>query len=470
MNKQRENSNSIRQVMQSQHNIKHLLELAKTYAYDYLSNEHDRNPYPTEEAIKQLSVFDENMPEVSQDAEDILRLLHENGSPASVAHTGGRYFGFVNGGVIPVSLAARWISDAWDQNCALWVLSPISSKLEMVCEKWLVDLFGFPSGSVMALVGGTSIATLTGLAAGRHKILSNLDWDVNAKGLFGAPAIRIVLGEEAHGTVFKALSILGLGRDNIEFVPADDQGRIDVDKMPVLDDRTIVIAHAGNVNSGAFDPFEEICSLAQDAGAWVHVDGAFGLWALGSENKKQLALGVEKADSWSVDAHKTLNAPYDCGIIICKDPEALRAAMQISGSYIQFDDQRDGLLYTPDMSRRGRAVDLWASLKFLGRKGIEEMVDHLCDRADQFGRQLASNGFRILNDIVFNQVLVACDTPEETKATLEIIQTSGEIWCGGAEWKNEPVIRISVCSWATTREDIELSVKAFIDARELAKN
>ena len=468
MNKQQEKYSSIRQIMRSHFNDKKLFEIAKSYAYDYIDTAYKRNVFPTDDAIEQLGAFDEKLPEDPQDAEDILQLLHGNGSPASVVMAGGRYFGFVNGGVIPISIAARWISDVWDQNSGLYVISPISSKLEEVCEKWLIDLFGFKNESVAALVGGTSIATLTGLAAARHKILSQLGWDVNSKGLFGAPAIRVVLGEEAHGTVFKALAILGLGRDNVERVPVDDQGRIDVDKMPVLDERTIVIAQAGNVNSGAFDPFEAICDRANRAGAWVHVDGAFGLWAAGSENKKYLTKGIEKADSWSADAHKTLNTPYDCGIIICKDPEALMAAMQISGSYIQFEDQRDGLLYTPDMSRRARAVELWATLKFLGRKGVGELVDGLCDRATEFGEQLAENGFRILNDVVFNQVLVACDTPEQTNATLDNIKNSEECWCGGAEWNNEPVIRISVCSWATAQSDVKRSVSAFIDARALA--
>jgi glutamate/tyrosine decarboxylase-like PLP-dependent enzyme len=312
-------------------------------------------------------------------------------------------------------------------------------------------------------------AMMCGLAAGRNEILKRQNWDVSSKGLFNAPKIRIVLGEQAHASVFKALSILGIGKEQIERVPVDSQGRMDTGRMPELDDRTILIKQAGNVNSGAFDPFDEICDRASGVGAWVHIDGAFGLWAAGSRSKKYLTHGIEKADSWAVDAHKTLNAPYDCGIVLCRNREALVTAMHLSGSYIQYSEKRDGFLYTPDMSRRARGVELWATLRSLGRSGVEQLVDGLCDRAVQFADGLRNEGFRILNDVVFNQVLVACETPEQTKTTLENIQKSGECWCGGAVWFGEPVIRISVCSWATTAADVERSVAAFVKAREVNK-
>jgi len=236
-------------------------------------------------------------------------------------------------------------------------------------------------------------------------------------------------------------------------------------EVPPLDDRTMVIVQAGNVNSGSFDPIDEICDTARTANAWVHVDGAFGLWAAASEKKRHLTRGIEKADSWSVDAHKTLNAPYDCGIILCRDRGALVDAMQATGSYIQYGQRRDGMLTTPDMSRRARAVTLWATLKALGRGGVGEMVDTLCARAVQFAERLSAEKFRVLNDVVFNQVLVACDTPDETRATLEAIQRSGECWCGPTVWNNAPAIRISICSWATTKEDVERSVRAFVEER-----
>ena len=445
-----------------------LFEQVKSYAYDYMDNVYERVVFPTEDAINHLDIFDETLPEKPSDSSEILRLLHEYGSPATVAQTGGRYFGFVNGSANPTAVAAKWLSDVWNQNSALYVMSPIVSQLETVCEKWLTDLFGLPAGTVAGFVSGTSVATICGLAAGRNEILNRLDWDVNLKGLFSAPKIRVVTSEQAHSSVFKALSLLGFGIDNVERVPVDNQGRLVVDRMPKLDDRTIVMVQAGNVNSGSFDPIDKICDRALQAGAWVHVDGAFGLWSAASNRKKHLTEGIEKANSWSVDAHKTLNAPYDCGIVLCKNREALVTAMQATGSYIQYSEKRDGMLYTPEMSRRAIAVELWATLKSLGKSGVEELVDGLCDRALQFAEKLRDQGFNILNDIVFNQVLVSCDTNEQTKATLENIQKSGECWCGGAVWKSEPVIRVSLCSWVTTAEDIDRSVAAFVNAREKA--
>jgi glutamate/tyrosine decarboxylase-like PLP-dependent enzyme len=460
---------SLQQRLFSQSTDRALFERAASSSIEYMGEAHDRAVVPTEDAIKGLSVFDEPLPEGPCDGNEIVRLLHTHGSPATVATTGGRYFGFVNGGAIPAAVAAKWLSDAWDQNAALYVMSPIASQLEAVCEKWLVGLFGLPAGTAMGLVGGTSAATLCGLAAGRNEILKRAGWDVNSQGLFDAPKIRVVLGEHAHATVFKALALLGLGSDRVERVGVDAQGRIIGSEVPRLDDRTLVITQAGNVNSGAFDPIDEICEAARRAGAWVHVDGAFGLWAAGSRSKRSLTWGIEKADSWSVDAHKTLNAPYDCGIVLCGDREALVAAMQATGSYIQYGEKRDGMLTTLDMSRRARAVELWATLKALGRTGVEELVDGLCERAAQFADRLQDQGFRILNDVVFNQVLVCCDTPGQTTATLENIQRSGECWCGPTTWGGAPAIRISVCSWATTEADVDRSVAAFTKARDAAR-
>jgi len=455
----------LQKEMFAQIQTRELFEQAKSYAYAYLDSVFDRNVFPTGEAINSLQIFDEPLPAAPGDPGEILRWLHEYGSPATSTITGGRYFGFVNGSSVPTSLAARWLSDVWDQNAALYVISPIASQLETTCEKWLVDLLELPSGTAAGFVSGTSSATLCGLAAARNELLKGQGWDVNAEGLFGAPAIRVILGEQAHATVFKALALLGLGQARVETVPVDDQGRMIPDRMPELDAGCLVITQAGNVNSGAFDPIAGICKRARNVGAWVHVDGAFGLWAAASRSRKYLTQGIEMADSWSVDAHKTLNSPYDCGIVMCKQREALVSAMQATASYILYSDKRDGMHYTPEMSRRARVVELWATLKAIGKDGVEELVDRLCDRAGQFADLLRQQGFHILNDVVFNQVLVACDTPEQTKATLDNIQASGECWCGGALWNGEPVIRISVCSWATTSEDVERSVAAFIKAR-----
>lgn len=459
------NKTILQEAMYSQIHGKELFEQAKSYAYAYMDGVYKRNVFPTDGAIESLGAFDEPLPAAPGNPREILRLLHEHGSPATVAQTGGRYFGFVNGSSVPAALAARWLSDVWDQNAALYVISPVNSQLEAVCEKWLVDLLDLPTGTAAGFVSGTSTATLCGLATGRNELLKRLDWDVNSDGLFGAPKLRVVVGAQAHATVFKALALLGLGGARVETVPTDNQGRMIAGQMPKLDSHCLVIAQAGNVNSGAFDPIGEICDHARRVDAWVHVDGAFGLWAAASRTRKSLTRGMEMADSWSVDAHKTLNAPYDCGIILCKHREALVAAMQATASYIPYSEKRDGMLYTPEMSRRARVVELWATMKSLGKEGIEELVDRLCAHAGRFAARLQTKGFRIVNDVVFNQVLVACDTPELTNATLENIQKSGECWCGGALWNGEPVIRISVCSWATTVADVERSVSALVKAR-----
>lgn len=442
-----------------------LFEQAKTYAINYLDGVFDRQPFPSEAALAGLAAFDEPLPPEPGDPAEMLRRLHEHGSPATVATTGGRFFGLVVGGVFPPVMAVRWLADVWDQLAALYVTSPLVAKLETLCQQWLIELLHLPGECVAGFVSGTSMATLCGFAAARYELLRRAGWDVNARGLFGAPPIRVVVGAEAHGTVFKALALLGLGKDRVEMAPVDAQGRMLADQMPALDDRTLVIAQAGNVNSGAFDPLDQICDLAQKAGAWVHVDGAFGLWAAASQRKQHLVRGMEKADSWSVDAHKTLNAPYDGGIVLCRNREALVSAMQATGSYIVYSENRDGMLYTPEMSRRSRAIELWATLKTIGRSGVEELVDGLCARAQQAAEQLKAEGFQVLNDVVFNQVLVAGDTAEQTTAMVKKIQQSGEGWCGGATWHGRPVIRISVCSWATTAQDIDRLVAAFVAAR-----
>lgn len=448
---------------------KTLFDLARDHAFDYMDRIHgdraDQPPvYPTRETLDRLTLFDEPLPHAMGEGREILDLLHTLGSPATAAQTGGRYFGFVNGAAFPPALAAKWLSDVWDQNAAMNVTSPIAAKLESVCESWLRKLFGLPESTAAGFVSGTSAATLCGLLAGRNHILENMGWDIREKGIFNAPRPRVILGEQAHSTVFKALSLIGFGKADLEIIPADSQGRMRVDLLPDMDTSCLVIAQAGNVNTGAFDDLEEICEKAETA--WVHVDGAFGLWAAGSSTHAYLTQGMEKADSWSADAHKTLNAPYDCGVVLCRRPDALVSALQNSGDYIIYSDQRDPMLYTPEMSRRARGIELWATLKFLGRSGIEALVDGLCDRASQMGRQLAEQGFIVHNEVVFNQVLVSCEDEASTTAVLAAVQAEGVCWCGNSVWKGRTVIRISICSWATTDTDVKESVQAFVRARE----
>ncbi len=446
-----------------------LLEQVHGYALDYMDTVQERPVFPVPEAIAGLEAFDEPFPELPGDPYALLKLLHEKGSPATVAQTGGRYFGFVNGGIAPAGLAAKWLADVWDQNTAMYVISPIASRLEEVCEQWLVSLLGLPQGTAAGFVGGSSTATLCGLAAGRNHLLKEQGYNVAEKGLFGAPEIKVVLSEGAHSTIYKALSILGLGSERVIKVPMDEQGRIREDLAPELDSRTLLILQAGNVNSGAFDPFGGLCEKARAAGAWVHIDGAFGLWAAGSEPLKHLTAGFDKADSWSVDAHKTLNAPYDNGIILCRDRDALTGALSMAGSYIVYSPQRDGMLYTPEMSRRARIVELWATLKSMGRTGVSELIEDLHQKAVYFAEALSKEGFQILNEVCFNQVLVSVGTPALTLATLKAVQDSGELWCGGSQWQGNPVIRLSVCSYRTTPEDIDRCIRAFVAARDSAK-
>ena len=443
-----------------------LYEQAKNYALDYMQTVLDRPVFPEAAAIKNLAVFREKLPDQPADPYLVLEKLHQFGSPATVAQTGGRYFGFVNGGIVPTALAAKWLVDVWDQNAALYVISPIVSVLEEVCEEWLVDLLGLPQNTAAGFVSGTSTASLCGLVAGRDYLLRKNGWDVSSRGLFGAPEIRVVLGAGAHSTVYKALSILGLGKDRLIQVPTDEQGRMRADLLPELDSNTLLILQAGNVNSGAFDPFVEICSKARAADAWVHIDGAFGLWAAASPRLKHLTAGIELADSWSVDAHKTLNAPYDSGLILCRHRDALTQALHMTGSYIIYSENRDGMLYSADMSRRARAVELWATLMALGRSGVAGLIEDLQQKAVYFADGLRQAGFNVLNEVCFNQVLVSSGEPQQTKELLKLIQGSGECWCGGANWHGDDVIRISVCSFRTTRQDIDRSVQAFVAARE----
>ncbi|MCL2653725.1 MAG: aminotransferase class V-fold PLP-dependent enzyme [Propionibacteriaceae bacterium] len=442
-----------------------LFEQAQQAACAYLDGARDMDAFPSSESLALLGRLDEPMPTSPTQPTEILRLLNEVGSPNTVGQNSGRYFGFVNGGVTPVAVAAKWLADAWDQNAALYVMSPIAAKLEEICEKWIVELLGLPDGTAAGFVSGSSTAIICGLAAARNTLLARQGWDVAEHGLFGAPPIRIIVGEQAHSSVWKALSMLGLGKANAEIVPADEQGRIIPSAMPPLDSHTLVILQAGNVNGGAFDAIDEICDAANQAGAWVHIDGAFGLWAAACEATRHLVQGMAKADSWSADAHKTLNAPYDCGIVMCKDRAALTGAMQATGSYLQFSDNRDGMLYTPEMSRRARSIELWATLKFFGKDGVDQLVSHLCEVARYFAAQLTGHGFVVLNDVVFNQIVMRCDDASRTTTLLEKIQSSGKCWCGGATWGNQPVIRLSVSSWQTTTADIDECVALFVEVQ-----
>lgn len=449
---------------------RNIFEQSQQYAFEYLENIFDRNVYPTEDAISDLSNFDEDLPAESTKAENVLNQLHEYGNEATTATLGGRYFGFVCGSVVPVGLAAKQLGTFWDQSPALHVLSPIGSKLEAVVEKWFIDLFNLPKQTSAGFVSGTSAANLCGLAAARYRILKKNNWDINEKGLRNAPEIRVVTGKHAHSTVLKAVSVLGLGKENIEWVDVDNQGRIIPESIPELDENTILILQAGNVNSGAFDNFDVICKKANKADSWIHIDGAFGLWAGAVDELKYLTKGIEKASSWAVDGHKTLNTPYDSGIVLCADKEAITSALHMTGSYIIESTERDGMFFTPEMSRRARVIELWSIMKYLGKNGIDEMILTMHKRAQQFSNEISQiPGFYVENDVVFNQVVVRCDSDELTDIVLSNIQMLRECWLGGSVWFGKKVMRVSVCSWATTENDISRSVKSFEKALALVK-
>ncbi len=438
---------------------------ALQFGFQYADAALSRNVYPTDEALENLKRFDESLPVESSNPIEVVGKLHQYGSPATVSQIGGRYFGFVNGSVVPTGLAAKLLGSFWDQNTAMFVISPIAAKLESVVEEWLKSIFKLPPETVAGFVSGSSTANLCGLAAARFRLLKNQGWDINQKGFLNAPRIRIITGKEAHSTVIKTIGLLGFGHDNIEFIDCDEQGRIQTELLPELDNSTLLILAAGNVNSGSFDNFSEICKKANDAGAWVHIDGAFGLWAGAAKDLAYLTRGIEYAHSWAVDGHKTLNTPYDCGIVLCKDSQALTSALHMSAGYLVLSDDRDGMFYTPEMSRRARIFELWATMKYLGASGIDQMVWGLHQRAKQFAASLAAiEGFTIMNDVVFNQVLVTCATDDITSRAIQEIQKERICWVGGSTWRGRKVIRISVCSWATTEHDVELSVQSFKSA------
>jgi glutamate/tyrosine decarboxylase-like PLP-dependent enzyme len=443
--------------------MRNLLAGAAERAIAYLEGLDGRGVAPAPEAVAALSLLDEPLPDEPGDPEEILRLLDGRGSPATMAMAGPRFFGFVIGGAFPIALAANWLAGAWDQNSALYHVTPTTAILEQISLRWLLDLLQLPPESGCAFVTGATVANFSALAAARHHVLSRAGWNVEADGLFGAPEITVVVGAEAHPTLFKSLGLLGLGRNRVLKVPADDQGRMRADAFPDLSGPTIVCLQAGNVNTGAFDPFEEICVWAHDAGAWVHVDGAFGLWARAAPSCAHLTAGMEKADSWATDAHKWLNVPYDSGLAFVRDADALRAAMAITAEYLPTESEyRNPSDYTPELSRRARGVEVWSVLRSLGRAGIADLVERTCRHARRFAEGLNDAGYQILNDVVLNQVLVQFGDAESTRRVIEAIQADGTCWCGGTVWQGQTAMRISVSSWATTGDDVERSLDAML--------
>lgn len=441
-----------------------ILQRALSSAVAYLQGMEDRPVRPEAAAADALKGLRGPLQEASQSPEVVLEQLDRLGSPATVAKNSGRYFGFVNGGCLPAAMGAAWLVSAWDQNASFWVQSPIAAELEETALEWTRELLGLPEGTGGAVVTGATMANFSALAAARHALFARLGWDVENDGLFGAPELRVVVGEEAHPSLSKALGLLGLGRNRVECVPVDGQGRMRADALPQLDGRTILCLQAGNVNTGAFDPALELIPAARAAGAWVHVDAAFGAWTAASPAYRHLMAGFEQADSWATDGHKWPNSGYDCGLALVREPEQLRAAMSINAPYLVLGARREPADYTPEFSRRARGVELWAALRQLGRSGMAELVERTIGHARRFAEGLRAAGFEILNDVVINQVLVSFGSEEKTLQTIARIQQDGTCWCGSTVWQGRTAMRISVSSWVTTTEDVERSLAAMLQA------
>ena len=446
-----------------------LLRDAASRSITYLESLAERRVSPSAEAVARLSALNVDLPQGPTDPAVVLQQLDEFGSPATMAMAGPRFFGFVIGGALPASVAASWLATAWDQNTGYFGPTPGTATFEQVALGWLVDVLALPRGTAGAFVTGTTVAHITALAAARHAVLAKVGWNVEADGLFGAPPITVITSAEAHPTLYKALGVVGLGRTRVVKVPVDSQGRMRADALPRIAGPTIVCVQSGNVNTGAFDPVTDICNAAHAAGAFVHVDGAFGLWARASAEQAHLGEGIELGDSWATDAHKWLNVPYDSGIAFVRDGDALRAAMAVTADYLPTDSvQRNPSDYTPELSRRGRGVEVWAALLALGRDGVEELVSRHCRQARRFAERLAGAGFEILNEVVLNQVLVAFGNAERTARVIAAIQEEGTCWAGVTVWQGRTAMRISVISWATTDADVERSIDAIVRvAREM---
>ncbi len=444
--------------------ISALLADACSRATRYLNEIENRRVFPSDKDLAALERLREPMPQHPEDPSRILALLDEVGSPATVATNARRYFGFVNGAAYPVCIAAQSLAAAWDQNSALRIMSPAAAAFEDVALAWLIELFGLPPDSGAALVTGAMSANFTGLAAARHALLKRAGWDVENDGLFRAPELHVVVGAEAHVTLHKSLALLGLGKSRVTVVGADAQGRMRPDKLPRLDELTIVCLQAGNVNTGACDPIREICTIAARAGAWVHIDGAFGLWARVDPRRAALVDGLELADSSATDAHKWLNVPYDCGIVFVRDVASLKASMAAPASYLLSGGEREPMHQSPDSSRRARGVEVWAALRFLGRDGVCDLIRRCCHLAREFATGLKDAGFSVLNEVVLNQVLVSFGDTATTEEVIRRVQREGTCWCGGTVWQGKTAMRISVSSWMTTSEDVERSVQAIVAA------
>jgi glutamate/tyrosine decarboxylase-like PLP-dependent enzyme len=447
--------------------IRKLLQRTAEIAADYLDSLEQRPVFPQVTADELRQALGGPLPETPTDPQEVVERLAKAADPGLVATGSGRYFGFVIGGGLPAALAADWLASAWDQNAGLYAGGPSASVVEQIVRDWVCALLRLPGHSSIGFVTGTQMGSVTALAAARFRVLERAGWDVGQQGLAGAPRVRVLVGEKRHVTIDRALRLLGLGAP--EAVAADSQGRMDADALrdalAAREGPTIVCAQAGEVNTGAFDPFDEIAAAAQQHGAWLHVDGAFGLWAAASPELRKLVHGSERADSWITDAHKWLNVPYDSALVLCSDPEAHRAAMTTSASYLIQDDTGtvyDQVDWVPEFSRRARGFAVYAALRSLGRAGLADLVERTCACARRFAAGVVElPGVELLNEVVLNQVLFRFDSDERTDDALRRVQESGDVWLSGTTWDGRRAIRVSVSNWQTDDEEIDLALDSF---------
>ena len=457
--------------------VRGLLDETAGLAADYLEGLPQRRVGSSASVDELRSSLGGPLPEMPVDPRVVIADLAAAADPGLVASPSGRYFGFVIGGSLPVAVAADWLTSVWDQNAGLYVCGPSAAVAEEVAGAWTAELLGLADGVSFGFVTGCQMAHVTALAAARHAVFARVGWDVNERGLIGAPAVRVVVGAERHATVDRALRFLGFGAGCVVAVATDTQGRMLADRLREtlagFAGPTIVCAQAGNVNTGSFDPLETIADIAQDAGAWLHVDGAFGLWAAASPALRHLVAGAERADSWATDAHKWLNVPYDSGLAFCAHPEAQQAAMSVRANYLIHADDggpRDELDWNPEFSRRARGFSVYAAIRSLGRSGVAELIERCCAHARRFGEVLGSaSNIEVLNDVVLNQVLVrfldeAGDHDARTRAVIAAVQDEGTCWLSGTTWHGMGAMRLSVSNWATTSEDVERSLEAILRA------
>ena len=437
---------------------------------EFLDGLDERHAGPRTDATSLGRLIGGDLPERGSDPISVIEELAAAVDPGLVASAGPRYFGFVIGGALPASAAADWLTTAWGQNGALHALSPAAAATEQVAGEWMLELLGLPRDASFGLPTGAGLGNAIGLAAGRHAVLERAGWNVESDGLFDAPHITVIIGEEAHATVLSALQYLGLGRERVTRIPTDEQGRMRGDAaraaIAAVDGPLLVVAQAGNVNTGAFDPLSELADAVDGhPNAWLHVDGAFGLWAAVSPSLRHLVDGVERADSWSTDAHKWLNVGYDCGFVATRNPQAHRAAMAVMASYLMPSEHRENWEWTLDSSRRARGFPLYAAIRSLGREGVQALVERCCALAVRIADRLReTDGVEILNDVVLNQVLVRFGDDERTRAVIAAVQADGTAWMGGTTWHGVAAMRISVSNWSTTETDADRTADAILRA------